>query len=194
MPDSDEFPAARRALGAALVTGASGAGLGLSLARPLVHDGIDAAFVAAKQIRESSLRTARAGLSAAVEGGRPALGAALEAKDRMRRRAVGALPPAVGDALEAWRREFIEGEKALYFGSRRFSEEFEPAFEVARARSRNLLQEAVRAFEDVADVTLATSIKLGEAIQEGELPKPPRRAGAAQKPKAARKKPARRRA
>jgi len=169
MTPPDDFPIARRAVGTAIVTGSMGAGLALSLARPMMHEAIDIAFEAVADLRKASLEGARTGLGSAVRAGGPGLQSALDAKDRLRRRALGTLPPGLGGAAEEMRRQFIEAEKSVYYGSVKYAEDLEPALEVARLRSKNLLVEAVKAFEDVADVALATSIKFGEDVQAGEL-------------------------
>lgn len=191
----DEFPFARRTIGAALITGASGAGLALSMARPMVNESIELAYLAAEEVRRASRDGVRTGARAALEAGGPAIKSALEAKDRLRRRAIGSLPPTVGGALEEWRRQFIDGEKAVYFGSLRLADEMQPTFEVARGRSRDLLKDAVKAFEDVADAALATTIKFGEEIQGGEIRPPhgPKPKAAPGSRAAARKKTAKRR-
>lgn len=169
MTPPDDFPIARRAVGTAIVTGSMGAGLALSLARPMMHEAIDIAYEAVADLRKASLEGARTGLGSAIQAGGPGLKLAVDAKDRLRRRALGTLPQGLGVAAEEMRRQFIEAEKSIYYGSIKFAEDLEPALEVARVRSKNLLVEAVRAFEDVADVALATSIKFGEDVQTGEL-------------------------
>jgi hypothetical protein len=171
MTPPDEFPIARRAVGTAIVTGSMGAGLAMSLARPMMHEAIDIAYEAVADLRKASLEGARSGLSSARQAGGPGLKSAMDAKDRLRRRALGTLPPGLGAAAEEMRRQFIEAEKSVYYGSIKYAEDLEPALEVARLRTKNLLVEAVRAFEDVADVALATSIKFGEEVQTGELGK-----------------------
>ncbi len=194
MTPPDDFPAARRAVGSAIVAGSMGAGLALSLARPMMHEAIDIAYEAVADLRKASLEGARTGLSSAIQAGGPGLKMALDAKDRLRRRALGTLPQGLGVAAEEMRRQFMEAEKSVYYGSIKYAEDLEPALEVARARSKNLLVEAVRAFEDVADVALATSIKFGEDVQTGELRRASSVRAAPKKVKAgARKRPAPRR-
>ena len=186
MPPTEDFPFARRTMGSAIVTGAMGAEIAMSLSRPLVREAIGTAFDVASDLRKASLETARAGVGSVMRGERPTLKVALDAKDRMRRRAVGMLPPEIGDNVEQARLRFIEGEKALYYGSLRFAGDLEPAFEVASLRSKNLLVDAVRAFEDVADVALATSMRFGEDLQTGDL----RKASGAKRPKPRARRPA----
>lgn len=170
MTPTDEFPAARRAFGTAIVTGSMGAGLALSLARPLMHEAIDIAYEAVADMRRASLEGARTGLTAARQRGRPGLQTAMDARDRLRRRAMGTLPPGLGVAAEQMRRQFIEAEKSVYYGSIKYAHDLEPALEVARLRTKNLLVEAVKAFEDVAQVALASSIQFGEDVQTGQIP------------------------
>jgi hypothetical protein len=194
MTEDDLFPFGRRVLGSALMTGASGASLALSMARPAMDDAVDAAIRAADEFRRAARDGTRNGLKAAFEAGRPGLDSALTAKDQLRRRAIGSLPPQVADRAEAWRRRAIEGEKLAYYGSQRFIRDLEPAYEVARARSKSMLTEAVHAFEDVADVALAATATFGDELARGELPRPQpsksRRGSATNKARA--KKPAKR--
>jgi len=169
MTDDDLFPFARRALGSAIVTGASGAGLALSFARPAAADALERAYEAATQVRKAARENGREGVRAALDAGRPAIQSAFEAKDRLRRRAVGALPPTLAESVEGWRSQFIEGEKLAYYGGVRLARDLQPAGDLAMARSKSVLAEAVLAFGDVAEVALANSIKFGEELQKGEL-------------------------
>jgi hypothetical protein len=174
MTEDDLFPFGRRALGSALMTGASGAGLALSMARPSMDEAVDAAIRAADEFRKAARDGARSGLKSAFEAGRPGLDNALATKDLLRRRALGSLPPQVADRAEAWRQRAIGGEKLAYYGSKRFAHDMEPVFELARDRSRNLLVQAVHAFEDVADVALSATATFGDELARGDLPPPPR--------------------
>jgi hypothetical protein len=190
MTDDDLFPMMRRSLGSALVTGASGASIALHFARPAANDALVLAYEAAVEARKSALDGTRAGLRSARAGAAPSLHAALQAKDQLRRRAVGMLPPEAAKAAEGWRQRFIEGEKFAYYGSQALSRSLEPARELAMARSRSMLADAVNAFGEVAEVALATSIRFGEEMQRGAF-EPPKPKGAKEPPsrKASRRKP-----
>jgi len=161
----------RRALGAALVAGATGAGLALSFARPMVRDGLEAAAHTSGGLRRASVEVAKGATRAAFDAARPTFESALEAKDRLRRRAVGSLPTGFGGMLEEWRREFIEGEKAVYFGGRQMAGDLRPALDAARARSWAMLESALGTFGDVVDTSLVTMVKMGEGLQAPQRPK-----------------------
>jgi hypothetical protein len=176
MSEETEVPFGRRAIGAAIVSGASGAGLAFSLARPALRDGLETAQMLTDHMRRASADMARGTARAAVESARPTLGAAVDVKDRLRRRALGNLPPAVGGMLEDWRREFIEGEKAVYFGGLRVAGDLKPAVEMAQQRSWALLQSALGTFSDVVDTGLASMVKVGEGLQKPLAPARPKRA------------------
>lgn len=195
MTDDDLFPMMRRSLGSALVTGASGASIALSFARPAANDALALAYEAAVEARKSAIDGSRAGLRSARAAAAPSLRSALVAKDQLRMRAMGMLPPEAAKAAEGWRERFIEGEKFAYYGSKRLSDSLEPARELARARSKSVLAEAVNAFGEIAEVALATSIKFGEEMQRGEF-EPPKPKAAKDSPsrRSARRKPAARRA
>jgi hypothetical protein len=193
MSDDDLFPFARRALGSALITGASGASIALNFARPAANDVLALAYEAALEARKSAIDGGREGLRAARAAAAPSMRTAFQAKDQLRLRAMGMLPPEVAKAADAWRERFIDGEKLVYYGSKHLSNSLEPTREIAFARSKSMLAEAVNAFSDVAEAALATSIKFGEDVQRGEF-QPPRPKGEIAPPsrKSARKKPARR--
>jgi len=179
MNDDDLFPFARRAFGSALVTGASGASMALSFARPAVDETLEMAWRTADEMRRAARQGARTGFKDAIEAGRPTIEAALGTKDLMRRRAMGTLPPQMAERVEAWRSRGIDAEKLAYFASRRAARDLEPALELARARSRSVLAEAVHAFEDVAEVALSTSITFGDELARGDIAPPKRSRGAA---------------
>src|SRR2546428_6446835 len=175
MTEEDEIPLARRAIGAAIVTGAAGAGLVYSVARPILRDGAEAAWSASGELRRAAVEVARGAGRAAVEAARPSLGTALEAKNRLRRRAVGSLPSPVADLVDDWRQQLIEGEKAAYFGTLRVASELKPAFQQAQRRSFELFDTALGALDEVVDTGLAAALKAGNDIGKGDLPAPPKK-------------------
>jgi len=183
MTEEEDVPFARRAIGAAVVTSAAGAGLVYSVARPIVRDGIEAARSTSAEIRHAAVEVARGAGRAAIEAARPTLGTAFDVKNRLRRRAVGSLPSPVADLVDDWRHQLIEGEKAAYFGSLRVASELRPAFEQAQRRSFELLDSALGALDEVVDTSLAAALKAGNEIGKGELPAPPKRASAKKRPR-----------
>lgn len=193
MTDDDLFPLFQRSLGSAIITGASGAGMALAMARPMAADALAMAYETALEARKAAIENGREGLRQVRSAGDPAFKTAFEAKNRLRHRAVGMLPPGPAGALDALRHQRIEGEKLAYYASKRLMKDLEPAREMAFAKSQSLLTEAVLAFGDVAEVALATSLKFGEELQRGEFepPKPKAQAKRTQK-KSARRKPTRR--
>ena len=190
MTEDDLMPLVRRSLGSAIVTGASGASIALSFARPAANDALALAYESAVEARKTALTLGRDNLKAAREASGPTLRGALDAKDQLRRRALANMPPALAGAVDAWRHQLIEGEKLAYFGSRRLASRLEPAREVAWDRSRSVLADAVNAFGEVAEVALATSIKFGEDLQRGDFepPRPSKGAKPNLKPRARAKK------
>jgi hypothetical protein len=194
MSEDDPFPFARRALGSALITGASGASIALTFARPAANDALALAYEAALEARKAAIDGGREGLRSARAAAAPSLRTAFQAKDQLRLRAMGMLPPEVAKAAEAWRERLIEGEKFAYYNSKHFSQALEPTREIAFARSKSVLAEAVTAFGDVAEAALATSLKFGDEMQRcGFHPPEPKGAKAPPSRKSARKKPVRRR-
>ncbi|HEX9710136.1 MAG TPA: hypothetical protein VGB42_09255 [Candidatus Thermoplasmatota archaeon] len=174
MTEAGGPPFVQRAIGSAMVTGAAAASVALAVGRPMVREGIRSACGTSSSVRRSYARAAREVGRAAWESSRPLTETALGAKDRARRRAVGMLPPAIGEAVEGWRHDLIEAEKAVYYGSREALSDVQPRVDRACAVGLELVERAFDAWDDIVDASVAAAATVGEDMQ-----RPPPAAGPA---------------
>ena len=187
MAKRDEVPLYQSMLGNALATGAAGLSVSLALAGPLMRDGLSSVLDPESPVRKASRAVVRELNATVVEGSSPAFRSAMQMKDALRRRGVAMLPTDAGELLEAWRREFIEAEKALFFSARGAYQDLKPQADEVQKRALGHALAGLEGLESAAERGLAATMNRGADMRQGKRAAPARRA-----PKAAAKKTKRR--